>query len=233
MTIAIETLEKLGVFVVGGVVRVGIFLAVIAALMVPVLAAAGAIQWLGNRRRRALGLRSVSGVTLRPGVHYAPGHTWLAGRGAGGVAIGLDDLGLRLLPSVTAVEPVRTGTHVRRGDPLVQLWGGGRKVAVRAPFDGVVAGVNAAVIRDPSLVKSDGYDRGWLVAVEPVDDTWTRLPEGETADRWIASEARRWNGLLEERLGIAAADGGELVSPAPWLLGEEGWRSMVEAFLDA
>ncbi|HSM92377.1 MAG TPA: glycine cleavage system protein H, partial [Anaeromyxobacteraceae bacterium] len=185
-----------------------------------------------EQRRRALGLHEVSGVTVRPGVWYSPGHTWLLRRGEGAVEVGIDDLALRLLPAVTAVDAARTGTRVKRGDTIVTLWGGGRKLPVRAPFDARVAGVNASVVRDPSLVRSDGYGKGWLVALEPANDEWTRLPSNAAADGWMAAEARRWNLHLEQALGIAAADGGELITPAPWLLGEERWRALAFAFMD-
>jgi glycine cleavage system H lipoate-binding protein len=149
------------------------------------------------------------------------------------VHLGIDDLALRLLPAVTAVEAPRAGTRVKRGEPIATLWGGGRQLPVRAPFDARVAGVNAAVVRDPSLVLSDGYGKGWLVALEPVDDGWSSLPAGLRADAWMGGEAGRWNAMLERQLGIAGADGGELVSPAPWLVGEENWRALEAAFTAA
>ncbi len=59
------------------------------------------------------------------------------------------------------------------------------------------------------------------------------MPHGELAETWIRREAARWTRYLEERLGFAAADGGDLVSPAPWLVGEEGWNALKEEFLGA
>jgi glycine cleavage system H lipoate-binding protein len=233
MIVALATLEKVGIFVVGGLVRVGIFLAVVAALAIPLIAVAWAINRVRERRRRALGLHVVRGVTVRPGVHYSPNHVWLARRGEGAVQVGVDDLALRLLPAVTAVEAVRTGARVKRGDPIATLWGGGRQLAVRAPFDARIAGVNAAVIRNPSLVRSEGYGDGWLVALEPADDHWKSFPADAAADGWIATEAKRWNDLIERQLGIAAADGGELVSPAPWIIGEDCWRALAAAFTES
>jgi glycine cleavage system H lipoate-binding protein len=230
MSLAIGALEKIGVVVVGVLLRVGIFLAVLAAIAIPLVAVAWAINRVKLARRRALGLHDVGGVTVRAGVRFAPGHTWLTQRGEGALAVGIDDLGLRLLPAVTAVEAARTGARVRRGEPIATLWGGGRKLEVRAPFDARVAGVNAAVIRDPALVRSEGYGKGWLVALEPADDKWTSLPMDGGADRWMAAEARRWNQEIERHLGIAAADGGELSSPAPWVVGEDCWRTLVASF---
>ena len=232
MSIALETLEKVGIVVVGALFRIGIFLAVVAALAVPLALVAWAINRVKDARRRALGLHEVNGVTVRPGVRYAPGHTWILQRGAGAVEVGIDDLALRLLPAVTAVDAVHTGTRVKRGEPIATLWGGGRQLPVRAPFDARIAGVNAAVVRDPGLVRTDGYGKGWLVALEPVNDEWTRLPADADADGWMAGEARRWNAQLEQALGIAAADGGELISPAPWIVGEERWRALVASFTE-
>src|SRR5512138_297601 len=232
MTFALETLEKVGVVVVGALLRIGIFLAVVAALAVPLVLVAWAINRVKDARRRSLGLHEVGGVTVRPGVRYAPGHTWILQRGAGALEVGIDDLALRLLPAVTAVDAVRTGTRVKRGEPIATLWGGGRQLPVRAPFDARIAGVNAAVVRDPSIVRSDGYGKGWLVALEPVNEEWTALPLDAAADGWMGSEARRWNQQIEQALGIAAADGGELINPAPWVVGEECWKALVASFTE-
>lgn len=230
MTVAIGILEQVGVFTAGALVRIGIFLAVIAAVAVPLVAIAWGINRVKEARRRALGLHDVGGVSVRPGVRYAPGHTWVMPRGRGAVEVGIDDLALRLLPAVTAVESVRTGTRVKKGEPIATLWGGGRQLPIRAPFDARIAGVNAAVVRDPSLVRNDNYARGWLVALEPANEEWKALPEGAAADVWMIGEARRWNQRIERQLGIEAADGGELVTPAPWVVGEECWRELVAEF---
>jgi len=114
---------------------------------------------------------------------------------------------------------------------LLQCVGGGRQLPVRAPFDARIAGVNASVIRNPSLVKSDVYGAGWLVALTPADGSFSALPQGEAAEGWLRKESARWTRFLEERLGFQAADGGELLAPAPWLIGEEGWSALASAFL--
>ena len=203
----------------------------VAALAIPALVAAVAVRALGARRERRLGLRTVAGVSFRPGVTYAPGHTWLTQRRAGAVQLGIDDIAQRLLPSVTAVEVPRAGTKVERGDVVATLSGGGREIQVRTPVPATIVGVNASVIRDPALVKRDGYGRGWLVALAPADASWTALPQGDAAEGWVKKESARFSRYLEEQLGFAAADGGELISPAPWLMGEDGWRKLTQAFL--
>lgn len=227
----LEILQSTGVFLAGALARVGVFLAMVALLAAPALAVALVVRAAGSRRRRALGLRRVAGLLFRPDLSYAPGHTWLHPRRGGALELGLDDLAQRLLTSVTAVEVPRPGTRIERGDPVATLHGGGRAVRIPSPISGEVAGVNAAVVRDPGLVKRDGYGRGWVVAIAPADDAWKELPREEAAESFLQREATRWSRFLEERLGFAAADGGELVSPAPWLVGEEGWTELTAAFL--
>lgn len=231
MPAVIEILQSVGVFVVGLIARLGLFLAMIVLLVLPALALALLVRWAEARRRRALGLRRVAGLLFRPGVAYAPGHTWLRPRRGGALEIGLDDLAQRLLPSVTAAELPRPGTRVERGQVLATLHGGGRTVTIPSPVTGTVAGVNASVLRDPALVKRDGYGKGWLVALTPEDAAWEALPRDDAAEAFLRDEAGRFGRFLEERLEFAAADGGELVSPAPWLVGEEGWKALTSAFL--
>jgi glycine cleavage system H protein len=226
-----EILQNTGVFLGGVFARFGMFLGMLAVLVVPALLGALAIRAKQQHERRRLGLRSVAGVLFRPGVAYAPGHTWVARRKGGTLALGIDDIAERLLPAVTAVELPRPGARLARGDTLATLHGGGRALEIRAPFPGVVAGVNAAVVRDPSLVKRDFYGKGWLVSLAPADGTWASLPEGAAAESWLTKESARWSRHLEERLGFAAADGGELLAPAPWLIGEEGWHELAATFL--
>ncbi len=232
MQIGLEILQSIGVFVLGIVARFGLFLAMVAVVVVPALAIALIIRGREARRERALGVREIDGVPFRPDLFYAPGHLWLHRRGGGrGLEVGLDGIAQRLMPSVTAVDLARPGTRIARGDTVATLHGGGRALEIPAPIAGVVTGVNTAVVRDPGLVKREGYGRGWLLVMAPLDESFGELPRAAAAESWMRGEAHRWNRFVEERLGFAAADGGVLVAPAPWLVGEEGWRELTQAFL--
>jgi len=230
MTTTIEMLSSLGVFIVGLAARAGLVLAVIAILSIPLMLVALVLRGAEELKRRNLGIRDVAGVLFRPDLWYAPSHSWLARRREGELAIGLDALALRLMPSVTGLEVARTGTHVEKGETIATLFAGARTLNVPAPVSGTVTGTNRAVLRDPSLVRSEGYGRGWIVAVRPADETFADLPRGDRAEAFMRTESARWDRFVESELCYAAADGGHLIAPVPALIGEDGWRKLAAAF---
>ncbi len=218
----ISVLEAVGSFIVGTGAR--LFVALLAGLALVAPAVLIALAWRSFVGRA----RSANGT--RPDTHFAPGHTWLAPWRRNTVAVGLDEVGERILPSATALDLPARGMEVHRGDPIAVIHAGRRAIRIGAPVDGTVVAVNRRVRHNPGLGKEDPYGRGWLFAVAPRDDGWKELPSGPAADLWVSAERRRLARFVEEELGLAAADGGTLVAPAPALLGEDAWNSLVAAF---
>jgi glycine cleavage system H lipoate-binding protein len=229
MTTFIEVLEAIGTFLAAMAGRSALFLAGALALTVPALILA--IGWRALERRRGANIVEAGGTTLLRGAYYAPNHTWLAPRREGDLVVGLDDLAQRLLPSATCVDLPRAGMHVHKGDPIAVVHAGALAARVTAPVDGIVVSVNRRVRGDPSLVKREPYGAGWLFRIAPEDGGYASLPRNDEADGWLRKERSRLSRLVEAELGLAAADGGELVAPAPALLGEDGWRKVVASFL--
>jgi len=229
----IQMLEAIGTFLVGIAARGALIIGVILVLSLPIMLIAFAMRGAEELKRRHLGMRDVAGLVFRPDLWYSPTHTWLARRRGGSLAIGLDDLALRLMPIVTGLEVPPAGTLLRKGETLVTVYASGRSIAIPSPVTGTVASVNRAVLRDPALVKCEGYGRGWVVAVTPADETFADLPRGERAEKFMRRESARWNGFIEHELGFAAADGGHLVTTAAAALDEAGWRRLTATFLGA
>lgn len=225
MTSVLEVLQAAGSLVVGLFGRLGISLLAGLALAAPALLLALAWRAVVGRRR------AVAAASAE--LHVGPGHTWMAPRGQGALAVGLDDVAERILPSATSVDLPAPGMEVHRGDPVAVIRAGKRTIRIGAPVDGTILGVNRSARRNPALVKEDPYGRGWLFLLAPRDDGWRRFPSGASAEEWLASERRRLSRFVEDELGLAAADGGNLVAPAPALLGEEGWKRIVASFLHA
>jgi glycine cleavage system H lipoate-binding protein len=233
MTSAIQILSSIGIFLGGMFARDALFIAAAAVLVAPAIVIALVLHQVGKRRERALGLRRVAGLSFRSDAFYAPGHTWLHRREGGTLELGVDDLAQRLVPSVTAVDLPRPREVFAKGDTIAVLHAGGREVRIQAPVAGTVEGVNAAVVNDPGLVKREGHGRGWLVAFKPAGPSFAELPQGDAAESWLKREAARWSRLVEAQLGLAAADGGQLIAAYPAHLGEENWKKLTQEFLGA
>src|SRR5208282_3316775 len=77
----------------------------------------------------------------------------------------------------------------------------------------------------------DPYREGWLFEVMPANFDYTHLRRGRSAQGWFGAEAARLRQFLERDLGLAAADGGELILATPALLNDEQWTALTESFL--
>ncbi len=225
-----ETLEVLAVFIVGLLARFALLCLFVAALAIPVLLIIMGVKGFGILRQRALGIRRVDGLYWRPDLYYAPGHTWVKRHGTRTLRVGVDDLAQRLLSGIRAVRLPQPGTEVRKGEVAAEITCGNKRAEITSPVDGIVTAINDVVGRDPSIIHRDPYARGWLFAVSRANSLYTRLRRGEPARNWLREEGARLAQFLEWNLGIAAADGGKFLFPAPSLLSEEQWEGLTRAF---
>lgn len=227
----IALLQTALVFLAGLGIRALIAVAIIAAIALPI--AGALLAWQGIRRlsEGATGLARVGHLRWRRGNYYSPDHLWVRPRGIGRVRIGLDDVAQRVLPEIDGVTLAAAGTTVQKGDVIGVIRCFNGTVPLRSPLSGMVAAANAAVARTPSLVHADPYRRAWLLDVRADGAEHQSLPAGRRARAWLAREDERLTDFLEHQLGIAAADGGELMVPPHRLLSDAQWQKVVEGFL--
>ena len=235
MEALLALLTGVAIFMVGLLVRLLFLVAFVAAALVPVLAVWGiyhaaerTIWWLKTRR---LGLVEVEGLLLAENRRYAPAHTWLDEERGGRLRVGLDDLAGHLVHGVTAVALPQPGSTVAAGRPAVTIACGARTAVISAPVTGTIVAVNTRVEKHPTLLRSSPYEKGWLFTVRPASDAYRSFPIGLDARAWFRSEEARLARFFEGELGLAAADGGELILPPSVLLSEERWRRAVSSFL--
>ncbi|MGA8891495.1 MAG: glycine cleavage system protein H [Anaeromyxobacteraceae bacterium] len=230
MTALIDTLTTIGIFVAGLAVRLGIVAVIGLLLLTPVLLALGAGRMARAARMWLQGYRPAGRLRFRDGLSYAPGHTWMKAEG-NNLKVGIDDLAQNLLPWAVAVELPKKGQEVREGEPVATLSCGDRQVRIAAPASGRIVALNVDVLREPTLAKSESYGAGWLFAIEPANQEWKRAPIGEKARSWLRAEGERLERFYEHELGMAAADGGELVGSPDTLLDDRQWRALTQSFL--
>jgi glycine cleavage system H protein len=236
MEALLTILQGAGIFVAGLLIRLLLLIAFVAVALVPILAGWGlyrAVERTIQRiRARRLGLVDVDGLVLAERRRYTPAHAWLEETG-GRLRVGLDGLAGHLLHGVTAIQLPKPGSMLAEGRAAVTVACGARTAVIPSPVTGTVVAVNGAVSRRPSLVLSSPYGRGWLFSVRPASDTYRSFPTGAVARAWFHADETRLAHFLEGELGLAAADGGELVLPPPALLSEDQWHRAVSSFLDS
>jgi len=231
MDAIVSVLQAAVTFIVGLGARIGIVLLAMASLAIPALLLLAAARGFRRLQQRLMGLTPVGRLTFRPGLFYAPGHTWVKPEGDD-LRVGLDDLAQKIVPWVLAIELPRPGAKLQRGEPAAVISCGGKRMVITAPATGVVSAINSSVVHDPSLVKSDSYARGWLFRMTPFDTAWRTFPSGDRARKWFETEGHRFDEYLESHLGIAAADGGAYVAPPASLLSNEQWNGLMQSFLE-
>jgi glycine cleavage system H protein len=231
---ALAGVATLAVLVIGLVVRALLAVLIIGALIVPLALLVLGWAWGGRLVDRLAGLQRLGHVRWRRGCYYTPGHLWLRPRPAGAVRVGLDDVAHRVLPDIAAIRLPEPGDRLEAGQALGRIHcASGGVVTLRAPVTGTVAKINERLAGRPSLLHADPYRRAWLVEMKPRDDAYRALPTGEPARRWLALEDARLTEFFEHQLGIAAADGGELIVPPHRLLTAEQWQAARSAFIDS
>lgn len=233
MDTIIQALTPPVVFIVGLIVRALLAILVLAAIVVPIAAVLMAATWVMRAVDRLTGVQKIGHVRWRSGCYYTPGHLWLRARGERSVRIGVDDVAQRVLPEIAQVSLPAEGEALARGQVIGSITCADGTVVLRAPVSGTVAAVNHRLVKTPSLLHRDPYRRAWLVEMRPEGRDYQVLPTDDRAREWIAKEDRRLTEFLEHQLGVAAADGGELMVPPHRLLTPAQWQAVREGFLGA
>ena len=202
------------ILVVGLAARALLLAAVLLAIGIPVLAAVYGWQGVVWMAGRVTGLHRDGELRWSDDCFYAPTHQWLRKVEAGILRMGFDDLAQRVLPDLTGLQVATVGTRVEAGRPMGVLYCGNVLVPLLAPVSGVIQAVNGRVLDRPDLLHQDPYRTAWVADVRPTGESYTHWPSAEKAHRWLTEESRRLTHLMEHEWGIAAADGGELLSEA-------------------
>jgi len=178
----------------------------------------------------------VSGFHTPGQISYHPGHTWLLQERKNVVRMGADEFAAALAGHIEKLELPKPGQWVRQGQKVLSFYRNGEKTEMVSPTEGEVMAVNAEVLNNPALLRSDPYGKGWLLTVNvPDEESTTRnLIPKPLVQEWMRLAVDRLYSHQPMLAGAAAADGGR---PAQDLLAElpnADWkRTTAEFFLTA
>jgi glycine cleavage system H protein len=92
--------------------------------------------------------------------------TWVRVEGEG-LRVGLTDPAQTRAGKILHVRIKPAGTARERGKPIATVESGKWAGPVMAPVSGVVLEANTEVEKDPGLLNTDPYGRGWIVRLRP------------------------------------------------------------------
>ena len=103
-----------------------------------------------------------------------------------------------------------------------------------SPIEGEVVEINQELVKDPSLLRTDPYGKGWLFTVHVPDEesTWRNLLPTRLVKGWMKEAVARLYARQPMLAGAVAADGGrpmdDLLAGIP---GAEWTKVTAEFFL--
>jgi len=169
-------------------------------------------------------------------VFLQPTWTWSRMGDAGDLYVGVHPMLLELIGTPLSLDCRAHGDAVARGEPLVKLGRGERRVVVPSPVTGRVELVNyPALGGDDPWSASHARSGAWLYRIVPerLADDMRGWLSGDAASAWTM---RRYHELREflthaaadRHLGVVMADGGELPAGIMGDMDDHVWAGLQE-----
>ncbi len=179
------------------------------------------------------GTGSVEGFLYPDTYYYHRGHGYTMLDYGGRIRVGMDDFSSRLLGRPDKVEVLSVGETVRQNQIGWTVERDGHSASMFSPVDAVVGAVNYKAVKDPILLNSSPYEKGWLYLLEPIKlkENLKDLLYGDEVTAWARAESNRLRSLVGAEIGPTASAGGALTRDIYGALPELGWDRLVHEFL--
>ena len=164
-------------------------------------------------------------------VRYHPGHAWLMRERKNVIRVGIDEFAAALAGRINKIDLPKPGHWVRQGQAAWSLHKGNQKAEMVSPIEGEVMEVNPDVLKDPSLLRTEPYGRGWLMTVFAPDEdsTLRNLLPADLVRNWMQESIERLYARQPQLAGAVAADGGQPVEDLAEALGLP-WKDVAAEF---
>lgn len=175
-------------------------------------------------------------VSVPADSYVSKGHTWAELQGNGLIKIGVDEFVLKSLGKFIVTSITRSGTLVKKGDPIMEAKLGEKVITFRSPVDGTINYINDDLIGKNI---SDPYGEDWGIIVSPVnfEKNAAYLKANESLVDWMKTEFLRLKNYLIESsaepklAGVTMLDGGKMIEGAVSQLNKESVQKFEEEFL--
>jgi glycine cleavage system H protein len=113
---------------------------------------------------------------------FSDSHEWFLANGQE-VTMGITQFAANELTDVTYVQLKPVGTAVKAGETIGEVESVKTTSEIYAAVGGTIAAVNEDAVKDPSLLNSDPFGRGWLVKLNASDTApLSKLMDSATYD---------------------------------------------------
>ena len=173
------------------------------------------------------------------GYFFAPRHSWVELLGNGTSRIGVDDFIQKIIGAVDSISVAPVNTLVKKGEAILTITQGRRKLSFAAPVSGKVLQINERLISSPGILNTDPYVEGWVAVMEPMNlgTEIKGLALAEEAAKWLKGEISRFREFIKIRspqtalAGATMLDGGIPVAGALRGAADDAWEAFEEEFL--
>lgn len=115
-------------------------------------------------------MKSIDELYLPEDLRYTDDHEWARLEGDK-VRVGIDDYAQDQLQDIVYVELPEVGSRFKKGQEFGVVESVKAVVDCYMPVGGEVMAVNSALADSPQLVNKSPYDEGWMIDVNPDDDS--------------------------------------------------------------
>jgi glycine cleavage system H lipoate-binding protein len=176
-------------------------------------------------------IRQVDGYGLPEGHFFHMGHAWARVEHGGRIRIGLDDFTMKVFGPMDSLDLPLTGEEMKFSEVGLAFKRAGKEAQALAPLSGVVAAVNYQLTKNPSAIKEEPYNEGWLMVIDPTEmkKDLKNLLYGQESNEWLQAEHQKLVEMVSA-VGLTYADGGpidDVVGKVPDL----SWEKLTQNFL--
>ncbi len=174
----------------------------------------------------------VEGFLVPEQLAYHPGHAWAMREHRNQVRVGLDEFAATLVGHFDRIELPKPGQWIRQGQKIWAFFRDGEKAEMVSPTEGEIVEVNQDLLRDPALLRTDPYGRGWLAVIHVPDQESTsrNLVPPRLVRSWMREAVGRLYAQRPQLAGAVAADGGvptrDLLADLP----DANWKQVADEF---
>lgn len=178
-------------------------------------------------------------IMVPQNVFFSKGHTWVNLRPSGNVQIGIDDFIKKIVGKIDRVATQAIGTKVKKGDILLTIEQGEKKLNILAPVSGTLYSINDNLLDNPVKIINSNYEEGWLCTIQPenIGMEVKMLKVADEAIKWVKEEMVRLKDFIagekiEDKLvGATLHDGGLPIYGTLEYLDNNSWKKFEQNFL--